>query len=202
MRTRSVIWLACVALAACSGSSSSSPPETAIAVHNASTHPFDRVFVEPSGTTTLVTPRNTAQVAPGATLVVSELAAGNWDCLVYVYDQGTRFLAPFDAVPLAAGETLPLNVSDADFYGRFQVANAGTFDITGVYLGSGGSWGSNTLVTPGSSATIAPGTALIPSWHYPAGTYDMRCDFADGGQSIGTVVLQSLQLTFVTCPFI
>ncbi len=201
MRTRSLIWLAWLALAACSDGSST-PTGGTIVVQNASTHAFDRVFVEPAGTTTLVTQRNATQVAPGATLVVSGLDAGNWDCLVYVNDQGTRFLAPFDAVPVAVGETIPLTVSDSDFLGRFEVTNAGTSDITGVYLAlGGGSWGSNTLTTPGSTVTIAPGTALIPSWVFPAATYDLRCDFAGGGQSIGTVVIQSLQLTHVTCPF-
>ncbi len=200
MRTRSLIWLAWLALAACSGGSST-PTGGTIAVQNASTHAFDRVFVEPAGTTALVTQRNVGQVAPGATLVVSGLDAGNWDCLVYVYDQGTRFLAPFDAVPVAVGETIPLAVADSDFLGRFEVTNAGTVDITGFHVGFyGGSWGSNTLESP-TPATIAPGTALIPPWHFPAGTFDVRCVFADSTESIGTMILEPLVLTHVTCPF-
>ena len=197
MRTRSVVWLACLALAACSDGGSSTPPTTGtIAFHNASTHPFGRVFVEPSPATLLVTQRNAGDVAPGATLAVSGLEPGTWDCFVYVYDQGTRFLAPYDAVPIDAGETVALTVSDADFLSRIEVTNAATSDITGLFLGLQGSWGSNMVSTP-----IAPGTALSPNWHLPAGSFDLRCDFADSTQSIGTIVLEPLVLARVTCPF-
>jgi hypothetical protein len=43
--------------------------------------------------------------------------------------------------------------------------------------------------------------SVIPPWHFPAGTYDLRCDFTGGAQSLGTIVLQPLQLARVTCPF-
>jgi len=183
---------------AAAGGDPSSQSTGTIAIHNGSTHAFGRVYAEPSPATVFSTQRNAIPLEPGLTIAVSGLEAGAWDCLVIVYDQGTRFLAAADAVPVDAGETVPLTFSDADFYARFEVTNAGTFDITGLALGSSGAWGSN-LLDP--ATPIAPGTALIPPIHFSPGAIDLRCDFADGSSSSGPILLEPLVLTRVTCPF-
>lgn len=209
MRTFLAAAVSTVLLAACSSGGNDSPPPTtgSFRVVNATSVPFDEIYIAPTEATSWGAVQNAAPVPAGSSFTLGGVAPGLTDVEIVSYETignvgaGFPYYAWGTDWMVTAGETTIVTFDDVHFTSSLQVYNGDVYsaDLTALYVvpsDSSGGWGMDQL-----GDVIVPVTESYTVWAIPPGYYDVLCEFDYGSVSdvVTDVLLLPLSTEFLAC---